>query len=67
MATALEFLALAFDSEAYSCRPESFMDGDELNNCLQEIEERDVRALTEDDRDMRRRLRPLLDEIEDRR
>ena len=28
--------------------------------------ERYVRPLTDDDRDMRRRFRPLLDEIEDR-
>ena len=66
MATALEFLSLTFDSEAYSCRPESFMPEDKLDDYLQEVGERYVRPLTDDDRDMRRRLRPLLDEIEDR-
>ena len=62
---AAEALALIFDSEDYSTHEERYLENDSDKRKLREFYESVVEGLVNDDREKRRKLRPLMDVVED--
>ena len=63
--TAAETLALIFDSEDYSTHEERYLETPANKKHLKEFYGAFVEALVSEDRDKRRKLRPLMDVVED--
>ena len=62
---ACEVFSIVFDSEDYSTHEDRYFGTYDDKKCLQTLNDSFIEDLTSDDRDLRRKLRPLLDVIDD--
>ena len=62
---ACEVISMIFDSEDFSTHEDRYFGTYDDKKCLKKLYDDFIEDLTSDDREMRRKLRPMLDVIDD--